>query len=296
MNVSIIVVTKNRHKHLLRCLKSLLRVIRKCDEIIIVDSSTSDGLRKLLPQHKQIRYFYKPSLNMPEARNFGVMKAEGDILLFIDDDAVVINNDFIDKLLEVYEKYPDAVGVGGMIIEEYKPFGSPGCRILPWGDLTTNFQAVTQEVIEVDALKGCCMSFKKEALLKAGLFDPNYEGCSYMEEIDLCLRIRRLGKLYYQPKAMTRHYTQRPKYNILGHACSLMSNYIYFYMKNFILARPSLILFFPLFIANILWKLAIVYRHPLGFYGLVGALMGMMSFKRRLKCWIHFLRRMYREI
>lgn len=50
------------------------------------------------------------------------------------------------------------------------------------------------------------MSFRKEALIKAGGFDERFGGSAHLEETDLCLRIRRGGyKIVFDPKAELIH-------------------------------------------------------------------------------------------
>ena len=55
-------------------------------------------------------------------------------------------------------------------------------------------------------VQGCNMSFRKEALIKAGGFDERFGGSAHLEETDLCLRIRRNEyKIVFDPKAELIH-------------------------------------------------------------------------------------------
>ena len=59
-------------------------------------------------------------------------------------------------------------------------------------------------VDNTDIIEGCCMLLKKEAIEKAGIFDPVY--FAYWEETDLCTRIKNEGfKLLYVPNACIWH-------------------------------------------------------------------------------------------
>ena len=50
------------------------------------------------------------------------------------------------------------------------------------------------------------MSFRKEAIIKAGGFDERFGGSAHLEETDLCLRIRKAGyKIVFDPKAELIH-------------------------------------------------------------------------------------------
>lgn len=81
--ISAVVLTKNEGKNIRRCIKGL----QWCDEIIIIDDYSTDKTLNLV---KRCRAF-KRRLNGDFAgqRNFGLTKAKGDFVLFIDADEVV---------------------------------------------------------------------------------------------------------------------------------------------------------------------------------------------------------------
>lgn len=60
-------------------------------------------------------------------------------------------------------------------------------------------------VMEVDQPMGAAMMFRKRVLEETGAFDPRF--FLYMEEIDLCERIKGRGwKIYYLPQAQMIHH------------------------------------------------------------------------------------------
>lgn len=83
--ISAVVLTKNNQESIGRTLKSLLW----CDEIIIIDDNSSDETLEKI-KNKKIKVYQK-SLNSDFAsqRNFGLEKAKGDWVLFIDSDEVI---------------------------------------------------------------------------------------------------------------------------------------------------------------------------------------------------------------
>lgn len=89
--ISVIVPVYNTEKYLKRCLNSLVNQTLLGIEIIIVNDSSPDNSQKIIDEYvsnypKQIRSFTKPNGGLSSARNFGVAKACGDYIAFVDSD------------------------------------------------------------------------------------------------------------------------------------------------------------------------------------------------------------------
>ncbi len=81
--ISAVILTKNEEKNIQRCIKSL----QWCEEIIIIDDYSIDNT---LSKVKGCKVFKrKLNGNFAAQRNFGLSKAKGDWVLFIDADEVV---------------------------------------------------------------------------------------------------------------------------------------------------------------------------------------------------------------
>src|SRR5436190_17811459 len=86
---SIFVSTLDRATHLARLLASLRHLDYERFEVIVVNGPSEDGTEALLAQWDgQIKAERCPSANLAVSRNIGVAAAAGDIVAFIDDDAV----------------------------------------------------------------------------------------------------------------------------------------------------------------------------------------------------------------
>jgi glycosyltransferase involved in cell wall biosynthesis len=79
---SAVIITHNEEDNIGRCLKSLLPV---ADEIIVVDSNSSDRTRAICEQHK-VRFFTRAWEGYSPAKNFGNSLAEKDWIFSIDAD------------------------------------------------------------------------------------------------------------------------------------------------------------------------------------------------------------------
>lgn len=117
LKTSVLICTKNRLALLIRCLKSIEKQTSKPDEVVIVDAS-SKSCRKTIKSFKKgikTKYSYNPVSNIPQARNHCIDLASNDILLFIDDDCTA-EKDWIEEMLKIHKKHPDAVLISGDLI------------------------------------------------------------------------------------------------------------------------------------------------------------------------------------
>lgn len=101
--VSVIVPVYNVKRYLGKCLKSLSRQTYENIEIIIVDDGSTDGSEKICDEFAKkelrARVFHKKNGGLSSARNFGIKKARGEYLAFVDSDDFVDEN-FIKKLFQ----------------------------------------------------------------------------------------------------------------------------------------------------------------------------------------------------
>jgi len=100
MKISVIVPVYNVEAYLDKCLNSLVNQTLKDIEIIIVNDGTKDNseeiIKKYEKKYKNIKYYKKENGGLSSARNYGLTKATGDYIGFVDSD------DYIDKTM--YEK------------------------------------------------------------------------------------------------------------------------------------------------------------------------------------------------
>lgn len=111
MKTSLVVITKNRPQELKRCLQSVLAQNKLPQEIVIVyyhkqDLSLIKNLKTKLITVRSVK------ANTSEARNLGLRKAKGDIVIFLDDDCVVTKNWF-NNIVRFFNLNPQAKVVMG---------------------------------------------------------------------------------------------------------------------------------------------------------------------------------------
>jgi len=108
MKISVVVLTKNEEKNIERCLKSL----DFCDEIIIVDDFSQDKtLNEVYKVKKFIKFkslkVFQRHLNgdFASQRNFGMEKARGEWVLFVDADEEISDKLQKEIIETVYHKF-----------------------------------------------------------------------------------------------------------------------------------------------------------------------------------------------
>lgn len=121
---SVIICTHNRGELLERCLQAVIREVKRAcvlGEIVVIDNASTDSTRerveRLLREAEDgpaIRYAFVPAPNLCLARNRGIALAEGEILIFLDDDAFPVGG-WLTSCLDAFEKFPTACALGGEV-------------------------------------------------------------------------------------------------------------------------------------------------------------------------------------
>lgn len=107
--ISVIIPTYNRAHCIKRAVESVLEQTYPVQEIIIADDCSQDNTEEVLQQidDPRIRYFRLPqNRGAGGARNFGVDKAQHDLIAFHDSDDEWVANK-IESQMEHWERYPD---------------------------------------------------------------------------------------------------------------------------------------------------------------------------------------------
>jgi GT2 family glycosyltransferase len=253
IKLSVVIVTYNRCKDLEESLNALFSLNESPSEIIVVDSHSTDDTHRLVKRYP-LKFINIKERSMVKARNIGFQHANGEVVAYVDDDAVV-SKDWSKYILEPYED--ECVGgVAGRVLS----YGDDKALYIPAkhmaigkvfnnGLVLGNFDIPTQHPIEVDTLIGCNMSFRRELLLKAGGFDENFRGSCFREDTDMSLRLKRLNyKIIYNPKAIVWHKFKGKTVDNKWFYLTVY-NHTYFYLKNFqpMTVRKILAFFFATF-------------------------------------------------
>lgn len=109
--VSVIVPVYNTGKYVERCLDSLMeQTIKDEIEIIVINDGSTDNSGEIVKKYIQkqenrqiIKYYEKENEGIAKTRNYGIEKATGEYILFVDSDDY-IDTQLIEKLKPYLEK------------------------------------------------------------------------------------------------------------------------------------------------------------------------------------------------
>ncbi len=120
--LSAIICTHNRDRYLGAAIDSLLEQSYGNFEVIVVDNASTDQTRavvearlnSLQPHHPHLRYVEESTLGLSVARNRGWQESQGEILVYLDDDAVA-SPDWLKSLAAAYDANDRLAIAGGRV-------------------------------------------------------------------------------------------------------------------------------------------------------------------------------------
>lgn len=104
-DISIIVPIYNAERYLNRCIKSLINQTKENLEFILVNDGSTDSSEEIIKSYKdkRIKYFKNKNQGIGKTRNFGMQKATGKYIMFLDSDDYLSTN-ACDELFSKAEK------------------------------------------------------------------------------------------------------------------------------------------------------------------------------------------------
>ena len=213
---SIVICTRNRASVFRRTCDAVLSIAETSFEweVVIVDNASTDGTNEVASDFAQrasqpVRLVREEILGLSKARNTGIETARGNVILFLDDDAIPWT-EWLPRLVDALSE--SATYAAGGPVEPNFTSELPAWfsdRFLPY--LTV--WDLGPEVIDLhynEYPRGANIAFRREAFERFGLFSTDLgrkaDSLLSCEEIELCLRIERGGKsVKYVPGAGVDH-------------------------------------------------------------------------------------------
>ena len=213
--ISILIPTKDNNVILKRCIDSIKNNTNyKNWEIIIIDNnSVTDKSIKYLKSlpYKIVRY--EEPFNYAKMNNLAAAKANGDYLLFLNDDTKALEPDWLTEMVSICKQ--DNVGaVGSKLIHNNGTIQSAGTAYLKTGagfhvfenlpDSEFGYFNLHNVIRDVYTNTSACLLIKKVIFTEVGGFDTKFD--LFYGDGDLCLKIRNLGyDIVYTPYAKLLH-------------------------------------------------------------------------------------------
>jgi GT2 family glycosyltransferase/glycosyltransferase involved in cell wall biosynthesis len=211
--VSIIVLNWNRSGMTLRCLEYIWsNTTAHHYEIIVVDNGSRpeelEQLRNALPRVRIVslgvnRYF-------GEANNIGAEEARGEYLAFLNNDAFV-HEGWLDALMCALAELPEAGAVGPRFLYPDGRLQEAGAMVSAagiaqqLGKFDDGDSPAHDSPRVVDYVSAACVLMRHADFTQILGFDLMFDP-AYYEDVDLCLKLRLLGRrTYYCPNARVTH-------------------------------------------------------------------------------------------
>ncbi len=219
-SASIVIATFNRASYLIQCFEGLAALDTDTAdfEIIVIDNNSQDNTANIIGEFAEshsdlsIRYILESRQGATLARNRGIEITRGELICFLDDDAVP-SPDWLNAMIRSFSN-PLVGCVGGPAILDFQ-----GQKVPPWlrGDLKGllsgyglgyDSPTIITRVEQYPFL--CNMAARSDILRDVGLFrtdlGPSGNKLVVGEETELIGRIREAGwTVIYQPEAEVRH-------------------------------------------------------------------------------------------
>ncbi len=220
--VSIIIPNKNHRKDIERSISSIfLNTSYENFEIIIVDNGSDDKLTldyyDVIKNDPRVTILkYDIEFNYSKLINFGVKNSAGDYIVLLNSDIEIVSEDWIEQLL-MYSQRDDVGAVGGKICYPDNTIQNAGTFFGTNNEFLQGsaFYKISKNQIgymgrlcysqNVSAVSGAFMMMKKDIFQNLSGMDEHFVGA--YGDTDLCLRIRKTGKLIvWTPFAEIYHY------------------------------------------------------------------------------------------
>ncbi|MEK5025682.1 glycosyltransferase family 2 protein [Paenibacillus sp. FSL M7-1046] len=225
--ISIIIPTKNMVSVLQKCLESIFeKTVYENFEVLIIDNGSDDpevfNLYSYWEENEKSRFRVWP-LNIPfnysKLNNFGAIKAEGELLLLLNNDVEVISENWLTDMAGQAIRpeigavgaclyYPDellqhggvVLGLGGVAGHSHKHFPAENPGYFRRLKVISNYTAVT----------AACLMIRKEIFLEVGGLEEELQVA--FNDVDFCLKVWSKGyNNLWLPQVKLFHYESKSR-------------------------------------------------------------------------------------
>jgi glycosyltransferase involved in cell wall biosynthesis len=200
-------------------------------EVIVVDQGAHEARIQISELPSFVRVFVSDTPNASLARNIGMREAQGEIVLFLDDDVRIPNRNFLNNHLRHYDDR-SVPGVYGQVLEVAEaPTDDPDPKVIEtdwgWMKLPANYARPCR------TRNGASnnLSVRKDWAVAVGGMDAWFEKGARREETEFNLRFtKQYGPLVFDPQAGLTHLSADggsrswghvthvvPMHHIIGH-------------------------------------------------------------------------------
>lgn len=213
MNVSVIITTFNRKYEVRRAIETVYAQTVKPYEVIVVDDASGDGTEAYLKQFafSGLKYYrFEQNQGASAARNYGVEKAAGDYVAFLDSD-----DEWYPKKMEAFNRILNNMALPyDVVCSHYvrrEAFIDAEYPVACGADLK-------EEILVHNIAEASASMYRRAALQRAGGFSSAYQ---VYADWELLLKMAKSGSLniYLMNEVLSKHWTM---YNSLSEDIELV--------------------------------------------------------------------------
>jgi len=225
LSVSVMICTWNNSASLRRTLQSFEECVVPENvslEILVVDNNSTDDTQSVLAEFSRrlpLVCVFESKQGLAAARNTGISRAAGELLVFTDDDVRPSPN-WIRAFSNGYSAKGSAYYLGGPVVSEFEALPPRGIlhASAPWSVRGLDHGPQERALLKPSQFVGANWACNRLAVIQAGGFDTSrgLKGGSSVvrtgEESDLMRRLFDSGlRPYYLPEAVVHHWVPATK-------------------------------------------------------------------------------------
>lgn len=228
--ISIVIPVYNSEKYIKNCLDSICRQTYNEFEVILVDDGSVDSSYEICKEYclknEHFKVYKKENGGPSETRNYGIKKACGDFVTFIDSDDIVHKN-YLEKLVDLQLKYNVDISCVGLSVENDELTLLD--KVEGYDKVITGEEATLNLLYQKDLDTSPCALLIKKEIVERNLFpigkyhEDDFTTYKYFQEADKVAVFT--GKMYYyiQHSGSIMHSNGKVKYDEVEASNALVS-------------------------------------------------------------------------
>jgi glycosyltransferase involved in cell wall biosynthesis len=199
--ISVVICTYNGSATLRACLEGALTLHYPNYEVIVVSDGSTDSSPQIAAEYEGVTVIETSNRGLSAARNTGMEAASGEIIAYIDDDAIP-DPDWLTHIAATFASGYAAVG-GPNVLPDRSGAVAQCVANAPGGPTH-----VLVSDREAEHIPGCNMAIRKADLERLGGFDPQFRAAG--DDVDICWRLLDSGgRIAFSPGAVVWHHRRR---------------------------------------------------------------------------------------
>lgn len=166
--LSIIVPVYNSEDYLEECLDSILNQTLRNIEVLVIDDGSTDSSSEIIRNYAsvdiRVKPFFKENGGASDARNYGLVKATGKYITFVDSDDVLLNANLYEKTIKEFSVHPQVDAIQFNVLFKWNsPYENKrdiyckeylGIQSILWGYLNEQIHtSVVDKIFKAEIIK-----------------------------------------------------------------------------------------------------------------------------------------------